>query len=112
MAAATFLRVGEAVPEAAVRKNAEFDAATLFIQQQRSADAIPVLEAFRQRYPNDPLTDTIPDKLAVAYEQQGNYTAAAGELTLIAANHKGENDELARQAMWRAAEPAGMATAL
>ena len=104
VAAATFLRVGEAVPEAAVRKNAEFDAATLFIQQQRSADAIPVLEAFRQRYPNDPLTDTIPDKLAVAYEQQGNYTAAAGELTLIAANHKGENDELARQAMWRAAE--------
>jgi tetratricopeptide (TPR) repeat protein len=104
VAAATFLRVGQAVPEAAVRKNAEFDAATLFIQQQRSADAIPVLEAFRQRYPNDPLTDTIPDKLAVAYEQQGNYTAAAGELTLIAANHKGENDELARQAMWRAAE--------
>ena len=104
VAAATFLRVGQAVPEAAVRKNAEFDAATLFIQQQRSADAIPVLEAFRQRYPSDPLTDTIPDKLAVAYEQQGNYTAAAGELTLIAANHKGENDELARQAMWRAAE--------
>ena len=104
IAAATFLRVGQAVPEAAVRKNADFDAAALYIQQQRSADAIPVLEAFRQRYPTDPLTDTIPDKLAVAYEQQGNYTAAAGELSLIAANHKDENDELSRQAMWRAAE--------
>ncbi len=104
IAAATFLRVGEAVPEAAVRKNAEFDAATLFINQGRSADAIPVLEAFRQRYPNDPLTDTIPDKLAVAYEKQGNYTAAAGELQRIAANYKGDNPELSRQALWKAAE--------
>lgn len=104
LAAATFLRVGQTVPEAAVRKNAEFDAATLFIQLDRSADAIPVLEAFRQRYPNDPLTDTIPDKLAVAYEKQGNYTAAAGELVLIAASYKTDNAELSRQALWKAAE--------
>ena len=104
IAAATFLRVGQVVPEAAVRKNAEFDAATLFINQGRSADAIPVLEAFRQRYPNDPLTETIPDKLAIAYETQGNYTAAASELQLIAANYKGEDPELSRQALWKAAE--------
>ncbi|WP_414429906.1 tetratricopeptide repeat protein [Alcanivorax sp. IL3] len=104
IAAATFLRVGQAVPEAAVRKNAEFDAATLFINQGRSTDAIPVLEAFRQRYPDDPLTDTIPDKLAIAYEKQGNYTAAAGELQLIAANYKGDDPELSRQALWKAAE--------
>ncbi|KGD63216.1 hypothetical protein Y5S_03491 [Alcanivorax nanhaiticus] len=104
LAATTFLRVGQTVPEAAVRKNAEFDAATLYINQGRGADAIPVLEAFRTRYPNDPLTETIPDKLAVAYEKQGNYTAAAGELALIAANYKGEDDELSRQALWKAAE--------
>ena len=104
LAAATFLRVGQTVPEAAVRKNAEFDAATLYINQGRGAEAIPVLEAFRTRYPNDPLTETIPDKLAVAYEKQGNYTAAAGELALIAANYKGEDDELSRQALWKAAE--------
>jgi len=104
LAAATFLRVGQTVPEAAVRKNAEFDAATVFIAQGRSADAIPVLEAFRQRYPGDALTETIPDKLAVAYEQQGNYTAAAGELALIASNYKAENAELSRQALWKAAE--------
>lgn len=104
IAAATFLRVGQAVPEAAVRKNAEFDAATLFINQGRSADAIPVLEAFRQRYPDDQLTSTIPDKLAIAYEKQGNYTAAAGELQLIAANYKGDDPELSRQALWKAAE--------
>lgn len=104
LAAATFLRVGQTVPEASVRKNADFDAATLFINQSNSAAAIPVLEAFRDRYPNDPLTATIPDKLAVAYEQQGNYTAAAGELAIIAANYKGEDNELSRQALWKAAE--------
>ncbi len=104
LAAATFLRVGQTVPEAAVRKNAEFDAATLYINQSRGAEAIPVLEAFRTRYPDDPLTETIPDKLAVAYEEQGNYSAAAGELALIAANYKGEDDELSRQALWKAAE--------
>ena len=110
----------QAVPEAAVRKNAEFDAATLFINQGRGADAIPVLEAFRQRYPDDPLTDTIPDKLAIAYEKQGNYTAAAGELQLIAANYKGDDPELSRQALWKApglhcplpAVSTGMATTL
>lgn len=104
LAAATFLRVGQTVPEAAVRKNAEFDAATLYINQGRGADAIPVLEAFRDRYPDDPLTETIPDKLAVAYEKQGNFTAAAGELAIIAANYKGKDDELSRQALWKAAK--------
>ena len=104
IAAATFLRVGQTVPEAAVRKNAEFDAATLFINQGRSTAAIPVLEAFRERYPDDPLTDTIPDKLAIAYEKEGNYTAAAGELQLIAANYKSDDPELSRQALWKAAE--------
>ncbi|SEF58811.1 Tetratricopeptide repeat-containing protein [Alcanivorax sp. DSM 26293] len=104
IAAATFLRVGQTVPEAAVRKNAEFDAATLFINQGRSTAAIPVLEAFRERYPDDPLTDTIPDKLAIAYEKEGNYTASAGELQLIAANYKSDDPELSRQALWKAAE--------
>lgn len=96
--------MGQTVPEAAVRKNAEFDAATLFINQGRSTAAIPVLEAFRERYPDDPLTDTIPDKLAIAYEKEGNYTAAAGELQLIAANYKSDDPELSRQALWKAAE--------
>ena len=50
------------------------------------------------------MTDTIPDKLAIAYEKEGNYTAAAGELQLIAANYKSDDPELSRQALWKAAE--------
>ena len=103
-AAATFLRVGQTVPSASVRKNADFDAATLYIKQGDNASAIPVLESFRKRYPHDPLAETIPDKLAVASEATGNFTAAAGELTLIAQRYQGKNDELSRQALWRAAK--------
>lgn len=103
-AAASFLRVGKTVPAASIRKNAEYDAANLLIKQDRSADAIVVLKAFRERYPDDPLSDTVADKLAVAYEKTGNYTGAAEELTRIAQQHHTDNPELARQAFWRAAQ--------
>jgi tetratricopeptide (TPR) repeat protein len=103
-AADMFLRVGEVYPQASVRKNADFDAATLFIKQEQYKRAIPVLESFRSRYPDDKLTETVPDKLAVAYEKTGDYTNAAEELAVIAENYDEENQELARQALWRAAE--------
>jgi tetratricopeptide (TPR) repeat protein len=103
-AAAMFLRVGQVYPQAEVRKNADFDAATLYLKLEQYDKAIPVLEAFRKRYPDDPLNETIPDKLAVAYENTGNFSAAALELEAIAANYAGEDEELARQALWQAAE--------
>ena len=106
-AAAMFLRVGQVYPEASARKNAEFDAATLFLKLEQYDKAIPVLEGFRQRYPSDDLNDTVPDKLAVAYEKTGNFTAAAGELTVIAERYGQGSEadpELARQALWQAAE--------
>lgn len=103
-AAAMFLRVGSVYPQASVRKNAEFDAATLYLQVEQYADAIPILEAFRQNYADDPLNETIPDKLAVAYEKTGNYGAAALELERIAERYQSSDRELARQALWQAAE--------
>jgi len=105
-AAAMFMRVGQVYPDASVRKNAEFDAATLYLNLGDTAAAVPILEAFRKRYPNDPLNETIPDKLAVAYEKTGNFGAAALELETIAARYgeSADNQELARQALWQAAE--------
>lgn len=105
-AAAMFLRVGQVYPDATIRKNAEFDAATLYLNLEQPGDAIPILEAFRKRYPGDPLNETIPDKLALAYEQTGNFAAAALELETIAERYgdSKENRELARQALWQAAE--------
>lgn len=105
-AAATFLRVGAVHPHASIRRNAEFDAATLYLQLDDHARAIPILVAFRQRWPDDPLNETVPDKLAVAYEKVGNYGAAAAELETIADRYAADpaQRELARQALWQAAE--------
>jgi len=105
-AAAMFMRVGQVYPDATIRKNAEFDAATLYLNLKQPGDAIPVLEAFRKRYPGDALNETIPDKLALAYEQTGNFAAAALELETIAERYgdSKDNRELSRQALWQAAE--------
>lgn len=103
-AAQAYARVAKVYPDADVRKNADFDAATLYIEQEQYAKAIPILESFRDRYPDDELMDTVPDKLAVAYEKTGNYSAAADELLVIADRYGEDDRELARQAHWRAAE--------
>lgn len=103
-AADMFMRVGVVYPAASIRKNAEFDAATLYLQIEQFDSAIPILEDFRQRYPKDELNETIPDKLAVAYEKTGNFGPAALELERIAGNYQQTDPELARQALWQAAE--------
>ncbi len=103
-AAGAYARVGRVYPDAKVRKNADFDAATLYLKQDEYQKAIPILESFRQRYPEDELMETVPDKLAVAYEETGNYSAAADELLVIAERYGEQDRELARQAHWRAAE--------
>lgn len=103
-AASTFMRAAATVPEAEVRKNAEFDAAGIYLELGEYQQAIPILEAFRERFADDPLAETIPDRLAMAYEETGNYTAAARELETIADNYGEEQPELAREALWAAAE--------
>ena len=78
-AAAEYLRVGIVAPASAVRANAEYDAANLYLQHQQYDKAIPVLERFRKNFPNHELTKTIPAKLSLAYEQTGNLGAASGD---------------------------------
>ena len=102
-AAAMFMRVGQVYPQASVRKNAEFDAATLYLAEADHTAAINVLEDFRRRYPDDPLTETVPDKLAMAYEATGNFGAAALELERIADTNEESDPALSQQALWQAA---------
>lgn len=103
-AAAEFLRVSTAVPGSTVRATAEFDAATIYLKSEQWALAIPVLEQFRQTYPEHELSETVPDKLALAYEKTGNWIAAARELESIHDKNLTSEPELARAALWQAAE--------
>ena len=103
-AAETFLRVGRQVPNSTIRATAEFDAAILFMEMSSWKPAIEVLNQFRLNFPNHELTETIPDKLAIAYEASGNWSAAANELEIIVDKNIEKNPELSRQALWNAAE--------
>ncbi|WP_210396044.1 tetratricopeptide repeat protein [Motiliproteus sediminis] len=97
-----FLRVGHVVNDAKVRPTAEFDAATLLLTEQRWPEAIQVLEQFRTAYVGNPLQETVPDKLVVAYEQTGQWAKASFYLDQIF-QREGPS-ALGREALWRAAE--------
>lgn len=107
-AAAGFLRVAQVYPAATIRKQADFTAAALYLKLEQYSTAIPILTAFEARFKGDKLTETIPAKLAVAYEKTGDYTNAAAQLEIISDRYsqKGSDDdkELARQALWKAAQ--------
>jgi len=103
-AAQQFLLVGKTVPNSPIKATAEFDAANLFMEMSSWDEAIAVLTQFRKSYPDHKLVETIPDKLAAAYEATGNWSAASNELQFIADSNLESNSELSRQALWHAAE--------
>ncbi|MGD8709083.1 MAG: tetratricopeptide repeat protein, partial [Ectothiorhodospiraceae bacterium] len=54
-----FLRLGRVVPDADMRPTAEYDAAAALLKLEAWDEAIPVLEGFRRRYPDNELTPEI-----------------------------------------------------
>lgn len=97
-----FLRVGTLAPNAAVRANAEFDAASLLVKNQQWARAAEVLEGFRSKYPNHELMPDVTRSLAVAYLETGRGGEAAAEFERIAARTQ-ETADVRREALWQAA---------
>ena len=73
-------RLAVVIPESDTRILAEYDAATLLMEMKDYPQAVEVLLAFRQQYPQHRLNADIPSKLIIAYEQQENWQAAATEL--------------------------------
>jgi cellulose synthase operon protein C len=98
-----FLRVGARAPNAAVRANAEFDAASLLVQSGEWGRAAQVLEAFRSRFPGHELAPEATRTLAAAYLELGRAGQAAGEFERVAAQED-EPTEVRRAALWQAAE--------
>ena len=98
-----FLRVGLLAPNAKVRANAEFDAASILVQSKQWDRAAQVLESFRRTHPNHELAPEVTRNLAVAYLETGRATQAAGEFERIAARPE-ETADIRRAALWQAAE--------
>ena len=101
-AVAHFARVAAVAPQSAVRATAQYDAAASLIGLKDWDGATRTLEDFRQRYPNHALQDEIAGKLALAYLEQQQWAKAAGEFERLSAAKK--DPQLAREALWQAAE--------
>ena len=98
-----FLRVAAVAPASPIRAKAEFDAATLLLQDKQWTAAATVLEAFRAAYPQHELAADVDRKLAVAYVESGQQAKAAAEFERVAARET-EDPEVRRTALWQAAE--------
>jgi tetratricopeptide (TPR) repeat protein len=98
-----FLRVAQVAPSSPVRATAEFDAATLLLNNSAWSDAVVILERFRSDHPGHELQPEVTRKLAVAYVESGRPAQAAIELERVA-NTDGEPSEVRRAALWQAAE--------
>ncbi len=98
-----FLRVGALAPNAKARANAEFDAASILVQNKDWQRAAQVLEGFRRAHPNHELAPEVTRSLAVAYLETGRAIESAAEFERIAARAE-EPPEVRRAALWQAAE--------
>jgi tetratricopeptide (TPR) repeat protein len=98
-----FLRVAALAPNSKVRANAEFDAASILVQNKDWPRAAQVLENFRRAYPNHELAPDATRSLAVAYLETGRSHEAAAEFERVAAREQ-EGAEVRRAALWQAAE--------
>ncbi len=98
-----FLRVALLAPNAKVRANAEFDAASILVQSKQWDRAAQVLESLRRTHPNHELAPEVTRNLAVAYLETGRSTQAAAEFERIAARTE-ETADVRRAALWQAAE--------
>lgn len=102
-AVAHFTRLGEVVPDSAIRATAEYDAAAALISLQAWGRASRVLEKFRSDYPDSALAGDVTQKLAVTYLETGRSAQAAAEFERIADNDNNAAD-MRREALWQASE--------
>lgn len=101
-AADAFLRVGATVPDAAIRPNADYDAASAYLSLEDWQKAATTLEGFRTRYPNNPLVSDVDKKLAATYQKDGKPAAAAATFARIS-QRTTETPETRRESAWLAA---------
>ncbi|PVZ62977.1 tetratricopeptide repeat protein [Pelagibaculum spongiae] len=102
LAVEDYLRIRKLHPKSSVLVNAEYDAATLLLNNERWQSAIEQLKIFNRRFNGHKFTKNINEKFALAYEKSGQLTLAAQVLGKIAKREG--SSQLARESRWHAAE--------
>jgi len=101
-AAQFFQRVGQVTPDASIRPNADYDAASAYVAIQDWGAAEATLESFRARNPQSSLLGDADKKLALAY-QKDNKPGPAAEVYARLAQRSGESEDNRREAAWLSA---------
>jgi outer membrane protein assembly factor BamD (BamD/ComL family) len=101
-AADHFLRISQAAPTSEIRPAAQYDAGAALIQLEDWVEAVAVLDAFRQSYPEHGLYQEATKQIASIYREQGDLSRAAAEYERVAA--EAEAPELRREALLVAGE--------
>ena len=103
MAANHFMRLGTIVPFSPIRATAEYDAATIYIQQENWQAAETILLSFRKRYPKAKKYRLgIAEKLALVYSKTGKPLKAASEMERLAVL-PGKSIAYRQDMLWQAA---------
>ncbi|MGM0564531.1 MAG: tetratricopeptide repeat protein [Pseudomonadota bacterium] len=101
-AARAFARVREKVPGSDLVVNADYDAATAYINAESPTKAIDLLEGLRSDNPDNRFKDDIVRKLAVLYDQTDQPVKAAEEFIVI--GRTDEDPDRRRKATLKAAK--------
>ncbi len=101
-----FSRIKKVAPTSKIRLTADYDAASLMIKSNKIADAQPLLEDLRRRYPQQSsLQAGITTKLAFIYSQSGQSLKAARELEKLALSTRSTTGAKEKRSMlWQSAE--------
>ena len=94
-----FLRLGEVVPDAGIRPNAEYDAASSLVEMEDWPTASKTLENFRTRFPTNNLIADVDKKLAMSYQKDNKPAQAAGAYSRIA-QRQTESPQVRQEAAW------------
>ena len=100
-AAESFLSVSKVSPKSGYSAQAEYDAATAFVNLKEWKKAIKVLEEFRVKYPRHKLQAGVAVKLVIAYEKVGLLSKSAKETLTI--GEMSTDQKVKKEAYWSAA---------
>lgn len=102
IAISELLDIKQLTPESPVRPIAQYDAATLLIEQSRWTEAVDELKELIALYPKHQLAPEFPRKLAYAYRANKDWLLAADAYLNL--HHHDKNEEMRREALFIAAE--------
>lgn len=101
-AIAQLLRITQVTPDTEIAIKAQYDAGVYLMDQKAWTRAENVYASFRRKYPQHPLTNTLPAKLVLIYQEQQKWQQAADELVVM--ERTSTDPDVKRQSLFMGAE--------